>query len=217
MRHVNCVIPALILLLSAAGCNCCYQPGYYPHNGLIYQQPLPMTGLHPLQKPVWLSQQNRKHNPETCPLCNSHAATSPHLPLETQPGSLPLPAYPDGTIHDNSPVNRAHGSEGLPVYQPNSDQPVHLNGIVPTAYEESNGSQRGCGCGNAGCGGNCRGQCGHGQHPSGGQCGADRNRGRGCCGARRHQPNPSCSCAGTQPTGNCGCSGPVSSSGPCVT
>ena len=217
MRHVNCVIPSFILLLSAAGCNCCYQPGCYPPNGLIYQQPLPGAGLSPLQKPLWLSRQERKHDPQTCPLCNSHASTSPHLIPQTPPGSLPLPVSPDSTVHENGVASPVYDPEGYPVHQPRNDQPVQLNGIVPASYEKSKGSRRNCGCGNHGCSGKCRGRCGHGAHPSAGQCGADRNR--GCCGAVRHQQNSDCSCAGAHPVMNhdCGCSGLVSSTGPCVT
>lgn len=227
MRFAICLIPALILLLSAAGCNCCYQSGYYDPNGLAYSPMVQAPTLKPVQRPVWLGGRNRKHDPKSCPLCNAHSSTPPHSASET----VPVQPHEGGVLYGNGGVGHSHGPQGFHQHSP--DQPVQLNGIVPTSHTESGETgvqhagyrSRGCGCGNAGCRDQCKGRCGHthgghseqtGHGGKNGHCGADRSR---CAAPRPHKPNCSggsnCGC-GSPPTG-CGCSGHLSPCGPCVT
>ena len=225
MRFSICLIPAFILLLSAAGCNCCYQPGYYDPNGLAYAPMVQPPALKPIQRPAWLGGQNKKHDPAECPLCNAHASTAPHPIGEP----VPMAPHEGEIIHNNGGVSHTHGPEGFHQHSPN--QPVELNGIIPTSHsgygepgvQHAGYESRGCGCGNSGCRGDCKGNCGHARsghshngHSHKGQCGADRHHGQ--CGATRHKPNCSgannCGCGGA--TSNCGC-GTVSCCDPCIT
>lgn len=218
-------VPAFILLLTAAGCNCCYQPGYYAPNGLAYAPTLRPPAFQPLPKPTWLGSRSKKHDPATCPLCNSHASSSPGPAPYQQPLAVP---HNGEFIHDDGAIGHSHGAEGFHQHYP--DQPVQLNGIVPTSYTDGShsesgvrhasheshdhGAQGGCGCGSPGCRSGCNGNCGH----SKGQCGADRNRKGGCGPQHTHKPT----CSGAKNCGcgapsNCGCSGVVSNYGPCMT